>query len=413
MKLKKIHIILSLIRGKVLASNIQYGIYYFRNLVIIVLAVVFFTTCEERYWPDLDGKYQDLLVIEGMITNNAGPYIIQLTKSTSVDNPEYKPLSDYEIVIHDDQGNSELLTEVEQGRYYTAADGIQGVVGRNYKVTIQSPEGKKYESDFEELKEPVEIDTVFIALEYHADEDFPYDIPGYQFLLNTKTANDNVSYFLWRLEQTYEYNADFLIFFMYNGSLHIFSDPDLYNTCWTTNWVNQIFTGSTFDLSEPFLTNFPLHYVSFDTREMSVRYSLLVEQYTISEKAQEYWENVNDQNTSGGELYTTMPFQVRGNLSNINDPNETVLGYFQAAGIDTKRIFLNRPVYPVEMYYPVCELTSADYEEYGWMFLSNDPREWPRYVTINAGGQRAVPTPACVDCRESGGTIEKPDFWID
>jgi len=413
MKLKKIHINTSHIIGKVFASKIRYGIFYSMNLVFIILVIVFFTTCEESYWPELDGKYQDLLVIEGMITNNPGPYILQLSKSTSVDDPEYSSFTNCEAVISDDQGNSELLSEVEPGNYYTAIDGIQGVVGRKYKITIQSPEGKTYESDFEELLEPIEIDTVFVELEYRENPDFPFDIPGYQFLLNTKIGNDNVNYFLWQLEQTFEYNADYLIFFMYNGSLHIFSDPDLYNTCWITNSVNQIFTGSSFGLSEPVLANFTLHYVSFDTREMSVRYSLLVEQFTITEKAQDYWEKVNDQNTSGGELYSRMPFQVRGNLSNINDPNEPVLGYFHAAGIDTKRIYLNRPTYPVEMFYPVCELNWADYEEYGWMFVSNDPRDWPRYVTMNSGGQRAVPTPVCVDCRESGGTIEKPDFWID
>lgn len=383
-----------------------------QNIILILLLLVL-TACVEEYWPDLDNKYQRLLVVEGNITNDPGPYTLQLSMSTSVDNPTFQTLSGYEAIISDNLGNSENLTEVEPGTYQTAIDGIRGIVGREYRITIFSPDGKTYQSDFEELKQPVAIDSVYVELEYEEYADYPYDMPGYQFLLNTHIANDNVSYYLWKLEQTYEYHADFLIFFWYNGQLHDFPNHYLYNVCWTTNSVNQIFTESTYGLTEPVLNNFPLNYVSFDTRELSVRYSLLVEQFTISEQAQEFWKNVKEQNTSGGELYSTMPFQVRGNLYNVNDPNETVLGYFFAAGVDTKRIFIDRPGYPLKMYYPECELTSVDYEAYGWMFLSNDPNEWPIYVTMDAGGSRARPNPDCLDCRENGGTTNKPEFWID
>jgi hypothetical protein len=371
------------------------------------------TSCEDRYWPDLGDKYQNLVVVEGMVTNDPGPYTIRLSTSTAVEDPVFEPLVGYEVTINDDIGNSEFLTEVEPGYYQTAEDGIQGIIGRKYQLTVQSPEGKTYQSDFEELKSPVGIDSVFVELEYREGSGSGIGIPGYQFLLNTKMATADSNYFLWKLQRTYEYHADFLIYFWYDGELHIFPDTDSLQVCWTTASVNQIFTESTVGLSEPVLNNFPLNYVSFDNREFSVRYSLLVNQYTISEEAQEYWQNVNEQNTSGGELYTKMPFQVRGNLKNLNDPDEPVLGYFHAAGIDTRRIFIDRPTYPVEMRYPECELREPDYMEYGFMFYGFNPRDYPRYVTVNTNGARAVPNPACVDCRENGGTIVKPEFWID
>jgi len=380
---------------------------------LLFILLVFIISCEESYWPDLGDKYQNIMVVEGMITNEPGPYIIQLSKTTSVENPLYKPVEGCKVIIGDDLGNLGELTEIEPGYYQTAEGGIQGTIGRKYQLTIQSREGKNYQSDFEELKSPVGIDSVFVDLEYRENSAFPFDIPGYQFYLNTDMAIDDSTYFLWRLERTFEYHADFRVFLWYDGDLHLFPNTDSIMACWRTGDVKQIFTESTVGLSEPVLSSFPLHYVFFDNREFSVRYSLLVDQFTISENAQEFWKNVNEQNTSGGELYTKMPFQVRGNVYNIYDPNEPVLGYFHAAGIDTKRIFLNRPGSPVKMYYPECELTLADYEEYGLMLRFPDPREWPQYVTMNANFARAVPVQECVDCREKGGTIEKPDFWID
>jgi len=375
--------------------------------------ILFSTSCEDPYWPDLGDKYQDLLVVEGMITSDPGPYTILLSTTTSVDDPNYEPLEGYEVIIDDNIGNTETLIEAGPGRYTTAVNGIQGVPGREYQITIQSPDGKIYQSDYEELINPVGIDSVYINLEYRENTTSGVSLAGYQFLLNTNMSTEDSTYFLWKLERTFEYHADFLIFFWYAGELHVFPDTDSLQVCWRTGSINQIFTESTIGLSEPVLTSFPLHYVSFGNREFSVRYSLLVDQYTISDKAQEYWKNVEEQNTSGGELYTKMPFQVRGNLKNINDPDEPVLGYFHTAGIDTKRVFFNRPAYPVEMYYPECELKQPDYMEYGFMFYGFTLRDWPRYVTMDAAGNRAVPVPACVDCRASGGTIEKPYFWID
>jgi len=90
-----------------------------------------------------------------------------------------------------------------------------------------------------------------------------------------------------------------------------------------------------------------------------------------------------------------------------------VLGYFEVAGLDPMRIFMNRPDPPTQMYYPICELTEGDYMEYGNMFRTHNPREWPKYVVVDLNGARAVPQKNCSDCRVKGGTIFKPDFWID
>lgn len=402
-------------RRRLISLEIYHDIGLRRRLLNLMglLMIILFFSCEERYWPDLGDKYQSILVVEGKITSDPGPYTIHLSTTTTVYDPIYESLTGYEVILNDNFGNTETLEEDEPGYYKTAENGIQGVIGRSYQITIHSPDEKTYQSNFEELKSPIGIDTVFVEIEYQESTTSGSGIPGYQFYLNSKPANEDSSYFLWQMQRTFEYQSDFLIYFWYDGELHLFPDTDSLQNCWRTDRVFQIFTESTVGLSEPVLTGFPLHYVSFDNREFSIRYSLLINQYTISEQAQEYWKYVNEQNSSGGELYTKMPFQVRGNIVNINDPNEPVLGYFHAAGVDTKRVFFNRPGYPIEMVYPKCELREPDYMEYGFMFYGYNPGDYPRYVTMNTGGARAVPNPVCVDCRESGGTIVKPEFWID
>ncbi|MBN2174639.1 MAG: DUF4249 family protein, partial [Bacteroidales bacterium] len=217
----------------------------------------------------------------------------------------------------------------------------------------------------------------------------------------------------WQLDQTYKYSADFLIFYYYDGVLHEFPDPDSLQICWSASPVYSIFTATTAGTLSQQVTDFPLHYVSFASRLLSIRYSLLIKQMNLSKSAYEYWKAVNEQNTSGDQLFTKLPYQIQGNMHNTSDGNEPVLGFFQVCGIDIKRVYFNRPLPPHEMYYAICQLTQPDYEEYGWMFKSNDWREWPRYVTVDGNGARAVPNVMCIDCRESGGTIVKPEFWTD
>lgn len=384
-----------------------------RLSVVCFILIITQNSCIEEYWPEIDEGDHNIIVVEGIITNAVGPYTIRLSRASTVNQSSNEPVTGFEVTIYDNFGISETLNETSPGVYLTDVNGIQGVPGRKYKIQIIALDGKIYQSDYEELKDPIEIGTVYTELEYRPTDNFSFDIPGYQFYINTKPSPDDSSCFLWRLEQTYEYNADFLIFYTYNGQIHEFGNTTMLYTCWKTDPIVKIFTASTIGQSQNHVNGFPLNYVSFDTKEFSVRYSLKVIQYTITPKVQKYWNDINELNTSGGGLFSEIPFQVNGNINCTTDPGEKVLGYFFAAGVDEIRIFKNRPLQPIEMYYYICTLSGPDYEAYGDMFRIPEPDSWPFYITEDEAGNRALPHPACIDCRLSGGTTEKPIFWED
>ncbi|MCB2208438.1 MAG: hypothetical protein KQH67_09070 [Bacteroidetes bacterium] len=129
-----------------------------------------------------------------------------------------------------------------------------------------------------------------------------------------------------------------------------------------------------------------------------------------------YWPKINASDERlvvvDGVFNVRQPFQVEGNISNRNNPNETVLGYFFAGGLEERRVFFDRPPLSVPFYYSNCELTQRDFEAYNDLWMA-DPGYWPIYITTSPDGTRAVPHRSCIDCRKSGGEIKKPDFWID
>ena len=377
--------------------------------VLFALPVLLFS-CIEKYYPELDSKYENVLVVDGMISNEPGPYYIKLSVASTVNDREFLPLSGYNVAIIDDAGTTEQLSEISPGTYTTSPNGIQGVVGRKYKTQFVSPDEKIYQSDFEVLKNPIGIDTVYAIFEAHANPDgiFPYE--GYQFYLDTKIAPGDTNFYMWRLEKSFEFRSDFLISHVYNGSLRPFSNADSLQTCWKTDKIQQIFTFKTTGMSEPVVTKFPLNYVNTETRELMERYSLRVKQFTITENAYTFWNNVREQNTTQGSLYTKQPFQIRGNVYNTETPDETVFGSFLVAGITEKRIFVNRPA--AILRYSVCTLEDADYKNVGTVFMTK-PDEWPLYITTDVNGIRAFPNQDCINCQLRGGTIVKPDFWTE
>jgi len=370
-------------------------------LIIIVLLSI---SCKEEFQID-SIQFDDLLVVEGFITNQPGPYTIKLSTSAQVDNPARYPKTNCIINIHDDQGYSEKLSEIEPGVYTTSKTGIKGEIGGKYKISINTPNEKQYETDFQEILPSVEIDSVYEELEYQESEDAPYGVPGYQFFVDTKKSEEQEKYILWTMNETYQYNSDYVPYQIFNVDENV-PNFDSLHTCWKTDNVKKVYTAETASLTTAQVSEKRLHFVSTESRRLSIRYSLLLSQYTIDEKAYSFWKNIEDQITGDNVLIIEQPYNIKGNIKNINDPDETVLGYFTVASVTQKRIFVNRPHVPFN--YDICSIIiNEDYwdqnrDEYGIIYLVITDEGWVGSVKKH-----------CLDCQTHGGILNKPDFWID
>ncbi|MCB2219809.1 MAG: DUF4249 domain-containing protein [Bacteroidetes bacterium] len=365
------------------------------------------TACVEEYDPQVD-KYEQLVVVDGMITNDEGPYQVKLSYSSDLQEPRVIPLTDAEVIIRDSEGHTEYLTEMEEGIYHTDPNGIQGKTGNLYQLEIQTSDGAIYLSSFENLPEPVDVDRIYSEVEFQSSEEIYHDIVGLRFFLDTKRANSNETFLMWSLYATFEYQTEFKIRYYFEGMLKPFPNPDSLMTCWLTKRIPEIFTSRMDVLNEPLIRHFPLHYVNTESRDLYIRYSLLVSQYTMEKESWSFWDRVREQNEEQGSLFSQQPFQIIGNIRCLSNPDEPVLGQFTAAGISKSRIFIERPNLP--FYFFKCELSEGDYESMSTIDLY-PPDSWPVYVTTGPEGGMALPLQACMDCRLRGGTIEKPAFW--
>lgn len=107
-----------------------------KNLISILFIALLCTSCEKV----VNLKYKDNksnLIIEGNITNEAGPYLVKITRSISLkETGAYPTIDDAAVVISDDAGNSETLNPQGNGIYKTTR--LTGIEGSTYTLTVQT-----------------------------------------------------------------------------------------------------------------------------------------------------------------------------------------------------------------------------------------------------------------------------------
>jgi hypothetical protein len=216
-------------------------------------------------------------------------------------------------------------------------------------------------------------------------------------------------YFRWALEETWEYFSKYIpdYVFIKERVRNYPGDPMENYHCWKTLPIRELFTASTKYLEVNRLESFPLNFVSNETSRLESRYSLLVKQFAINKDSHNYWSQMRSQTTDAGGLYETQPAQLQGNIYNVNNPNELVMGYFDVVSISEKRIFVGP--YPFLFSDIGCGLwiieSKADFGDIpmGWKYLIGltGERKYPYGMADNF----------CFDCTARGGSTDRPDFW--
>jgi len=97
-----------------------------------------------------------------------------------------------------------------------------------------------------------------------------------------------------------------------------------------------LFNGSKF--STGVLDDFQLYSRELDFSFQSRHYFNVIRS-TISSNAMDYWEKLDKTANRVGSIFDSPHSPVQGNIHNIDDPEVTVLGYFEAIVTDTTRRF--------------------------------------------------------------------------
>jgi hypothetical protein len=338
---------------------------------IVLIACLLITSCVKRYDPYIKSKDAMKYVIMGGVYSGDTVQRIKISKTSRLSDPKVVPVFFCNVKIIDGKGNEYPAKDLDDGNYEVKIPQSELATGSIFKVDVHVPGGAHIVSDFDSIQDCPEVDSVYYILEEQPTSNPYFPIRGIRFYVDMNAKNFSCRTYKFEAVETWEYTAIFAI------------DKD-HSTCWLTYNVKNIYDVSTKDQTENVYKHLPLHFVdNFSSQRLRYMYSLLVSQMSLSAAAYNFWEKMRINSADQGGLYESQPVQIQGNLHNISDPTQQVLGYFGASGKKSKRIF-------------VSDIPGLSIE-----FLDCKPAVWPEILNAE-----------CEDCTaQPGGTNQKPAYW--
>lgn len=383
-----------------------------RQIRVITLYIVLWLiipSCIIHYEPKIETGNINKYVVAGQVIDNEQYQTVSVSMASTVKDPEFIPVPGCFVRIVDDSGHEFIMNDSIAGFYRVRIDKSFLCPGASFKVMILTPDGINLESDFDTMNECPEVDSVYLIRKNNLKNDLGQITNGFQVYLDVNSGNLNSHFFRWEAVETWEYHADYPREWYYDGTIHHISPPDYSRKiCWSTQLVKSIYTLSTENLTENKYYKFPLNFIDNHSSRLFYGYSLLIRQYAISEAAYSYWDELRINSTERGGLYEKQPLSIQGNIHNITNPDQVVLGFFGAASVKSKRIFVEKVE---DLGFDFSTFCAPETLGVGGL-RSIDPSEYPAFLAGNSLKYFGVQlSQYCVDCLSLGGTTEKPDFW--
>lgn len=361
---------------------------------ILFLIIALLTSCIVQFVPEVE-EDKELLVVEGLLTDTPGINTVKLSKSLPLGRKnQAKPLKGCLVTILDDAGHIHTLKETVSGTYVTDPALFTGKVGVTYKLRIEARSAFNYlvfESVPLKMKPVPAIDSLYYEkVLIEAGEDGSRPKEGCQVYLNTSDPSNECRFYRWEYSETWQFRLPYNV-------------PN--QVCYITNNSGIINVRNTSILAEDRVTRYPLNFISNSTDRLKVKYSLLVNQYSLNEDEFDYWEKLQAISEDIGGLYDVTPSAIPSNIICINDRNEKVLGYFSVSAVKSKRIFIKEYFSGIiNLYYNCASDTLRGEGTIPGMWLIEDHTdEIPPYKVFS--GDKG-----CADCT-TRGTTTRPSFW--
>lgn len=384
-------------------------------LLYFILAVVLID-CKKPYNPPAITSPGSYLVVEGVINAGSDSTIIKLSRTVNLssgttNNPETGAI----VAVQSSTNASYPLVETSTGSYAVA--GLNLDITKTYRISIKTSNNQQYLSDLVPVKVTPPVDSVGFTVQSN----------GIQLYVNSHDPNNNTHYYMWNYAETWQFHAKYSSSYITNGTAIVPRTLDqLVYSCFANDASSTILLGSSAKLSQDVIYQSPLTTVSSTSEKLETKYSILVNEYALTSDAFNFYTNLKKNTEQLGSIFDAQPSEIAGNIHNVSNPNEPVVGYISACTVQSKRIFIANAQLPTswEATYPYdCQLDSI------WFDV---PKSIPPYNEVAAYliplGSGTIPVAAyylpgspnpagylsadqeCVDCTLRG-TKTPPSFW--
>jgi len=364
--------------------------------------------CKKPYAPPIVTNAPSYLVVEGVIVAGADSTIIKLSHTVNLSKKiTNSPVANATLTVESDGNASYPLVEIKAGIYASPALNLDNT--RKYRLRIKTPDNQVYLSDFTAVSITPPIDSIGYTILNN----------GLQIYSNAHDPQNNTRYYRWNYEETWRFHSMYYSGFISNGTSIDYrpSNQQIYY-CFAGDISSTILLGSTAKLAQDVVYQNPITFIPSTSEKIELRYSILLRQYALTSDAFTFWTSLKKNTEQLGSIFDAQPSQINGNIHNLTNPNEAVVGYISASTVQTKRVFIDNSEMPRTWKATYPESCQAD------SFYFSNPKTGQNqvlelisgsYIPLSSYGVPVIigymgSSRPCVDCTLRGVT-QTPSFW--
>jgi len=305
--------------------------------VLLVTSLIFVSvvSCVKPYRPSIVTSTSNYLVVEGLINISDSTYI-KLSRTVAVyaataTKPELKAT----VTIESNSGNSYPVKEIGNGLY--AAPSYALSVTNQYRLRIKTSNGNTYTSDFADTKASPPIDSI----------SWKIDNNQLKIFANTHDPNNSTHYYRWSFTEEWIFHTDFNSNIITDGLNVRYRTPaESVYQCFAGDVSTSIGLGTSTKLSQDVINNALITTMASTDQKIGIRYSIELTQYALTKDAFDYWTLLKKNTEDLGSIFDSQPSASIGNIHNINNAAEPVIGYINAGSVSKQRIFIDKTQLP-------------------------------------------------------------------
>lgn len=370
--------------------------------------------CRKPYNPPAITAHNSYLVVEGIINSGSDSTIIQLSRTVNLSSgTTNNPVTGASVSVQSNTNNSYPLTETSTGHYSVAGLNLSNT--QTYRLSIITAQNQQYKSDFEPVKVSPPVDSVgFTVLS-----------DGIQLYVNTHDPNNNTHYYRWEYAETWQFHSEYFSGYVTDGTEIVpRTQSQLIYNCFGNDTNSDIVLGSSAKLTSDVIYQGPLVKVGSTSEKIETKYSILVTQYALTSEAYTFYTNLKKNTEQLGSIFDAQPSEIAGNIHNVNNATEPVLGYISVGTTQSKRIFVSNSQLPSgwTVTYPYqCQEDTFYYSapvnhqnQVATNLIQANSDIIPTFAAYARGTSTIIGFLAsdvqCVDCTIRGTTTQ-PSFW--
>ncbi|MEM9934205.1 MAG: DUF4249 family protein [Bacteroidota bacterium] len=307
-------------------------------LVVLVACCGVVTSCIEAV--DLTAtKVESELVIRAAVLAGTGRNVVELGYTQEFGTTIPLPERQATVSVTDGQGNTFSFTEEEPGIYVWINENRPILPGETFTLTLSTQGGEIFSSSPETVPGHIPINNIYYEVR---QDDFINELG------NPLTKNfvdvfvdialegvENVSFLRWETENVYLFwevdkpkppCSPFYVpgvCYIYDGKMQpeeviLLDGRENRGGEISRIWVGRKQLDSTFNQLNGFE----------------------VVQHSMTQSSFTYWDDVAKVVSQGGSIFDSPPAAVRGNIFNVNNPLDQVLGAFEVFNTDTAHLLI-------------------------------------------------------------------------